>query len=155
SRGNPTVAAEVRLSDGARGFAAAPSGASTGSREALELRDGDPQRYRGKGVTRAGSHVNGELGRIPAGRGADDQAAPHRRMTAPDGTPTKSRLVANGTLAVALALAKAAAASAGVPLYRHLGAGRQPRLPLPMMNIVNGGAHADNSVDMQEFMVLP
>ena len=155
SRGNPTVAAEVVLADGARGFAAAPSGASTGSREALELRDGDPRRYLGKGVTRAVSHVNGELARALVGREAQDQSGLDQLMISLDGTPTKARLGANAILAVSLALAKAAAASAGQPLYRHLAAGRMARLPLPMMNIINGGAHADNIVDMQEFMVLP
>ena len=155
SRGNPTVAAEVVLADGARGFAAAPSGASTGSREALELRDGDPRRYLGKGVTRAVSHVNGELARALVGREAQDQSGLEQRMISLDGTPTKARLGANAILAVSLALAKAAAASAGQALYRHLAAGRMARLPLPMMNIINGGAHADNNVDMQEFMVLP
>jgi enolase len=155
SRGNPTVAAEVLLSDGARGFAASPSGASTGSREALELRDGDPRRYLGKGVTKAVAHVNGELSQALLGRAVEDQAALDQRMIELDGTQTKSRLGANAILAVSLAQAKAAAASAGAPLYRHLGNGREPRLPLPMMNIINGGAHADNNVDMQEFMILP
>jgi enolase len=155
SRGNPTVAAEVLLSDGARGFAASPSGASTGSREALELRDGDPRRYLGRGVAKAVGHVNGELSRTLAGRLAEDQAAIDGLMIELDGTPTKARLGANAILAVSLALAKAAAASAGLPLYRHLGGGREVRLPLPMMNIINGGAHADNNVDMQEFMILP
>jgi len=155
SRGNPTVAAEVLLSDGARGFAAAPSGASTGSREALELRDGDPRRYLGKGVTKAVGHVNGDLSRALVGRPAEDQAAIDRLMVELDGTPTKARLGANAILSVSLALAKAAAASAGEPLYRHLGRDSEPRLPLPMMNIINGGAHADNNVDMQEFMILP
>ena len=155
SRGNPTVAAEVVLSDGARGFAASPSGASTGSREALELRDGDARRYFGKGVLKAVGHVNGELSQALIGRAAQDQAAVDRLMIELDGTPTKARLGANAILAVSLALAKAAAASAGQPLYRHLSQGREARLPLPMMNIINGGAHADNNVDMQEFMVLP
>ena len=155
SRGNPTVAAEVVLSDGARGFAASPSGASTGSREAIELRDGDPKRYLGKGVLKAVGHVNGELARLLVGQASQDQAALDERMIQLDGTPTKARLGANAILAVSLALAKAAAASAGQPLYRHLCQGGQPRLPLPMMNIINGGAHADNNVDMQEFMILP
>ena len=155
SRGNPTVAAEVVLSDGARGFAASPSGASTGSREAIELRDGDPKRYLGKGVLKAVGHVNGELARLLVGQASQDQAALDERMIQLDGTPTKARLGANAILAVSLALAKAAAASAGQPLYRHLGQGIHPRLPLPMMNIINGGAHADNNVDMQEFMILP
>jgi enolase len=155
SRGNPTVAAEVRLADGARGFAAAPSGASTGAREALELRDGDPRRYFGKGVTKAVHHVNGEIARALTGRSVEDQAALDRSMIELDATPTKSRLGANAILAVSLATSRAAAASAGLPLYRHLGRGRRPHLPVPMMNIVNGGAHADNSVDMQEFMIVP
>jgi enolase len=155
SRGNPTVAAEVVLTDGSTGFAASPSGASTGSREALELRDGDAKRYGGKGVLKAVGHVNGELQRALLGRDAQDQAALDQTMIELDGTPTKARLGANAVLAVSLATAKAAAASAGVPLYRHLSGTRTPRLPLPMMNIINGGAHADNSVDMQEFMVLP
>ena len=155
SRGNPTVAAEVVLSDGARGFAAAPSGASTGSREAIELRDGDPKRYLGKGVMKAVGHVNGELAKLLVGKASQDQAALDERMIELDGTPNKARLGANAILAVSLALAKAAAASSGQPLYRHLGQGTEPRLPLPMMNIINGGAHADNNVDMQEFMILP
>ncbi len=155
SRGNPTVAAEVLLSDGARGFAASPSGASTGSREALELRDGDARRYLGRGVTKAVGHVNCEIVRALVGRPAVDQAALDHLMIELDGTPTKARLGANAILAVSLALAKAAAASTGQPLYRHLGGSAEPRLPLPMMNIINGGAHADNNVDMQEFMILP
>jgi enolase len=155
SRGNPTVAAEVVLSDGAQGFAASPSGASTGTREALELRDGDPRRYLGKGVTRAVAHVNGELSAALLGADAASQAAADRLMIDLDGTPTKARLGANAILAVSLALAKASAASAGLPLFRHLGGDRSARLPLPMMNIINGGAHADNNVDMQEFMILP
>ena len=155
SRGNPTVAARVVLADGAQGFAAAPSGASTGSREALELRDGDPKRYLGKGVTKAVANVNGEITSALVGRNAQDQAALDRRMIELDGTPSKSRLGANAILAVSLAAAKAAAQSAGMPLYRRLGGSRSPRMPVPMMNIVNGGAHADNSVDLQEFMILP
>ena len=155
SRGNPTVAAEVVLSDGAHGFAASPSGASTGTREALELRDGDLRRYLGKGVTRAVAHVNGELSAALLGADAASQAAADRLMIDLDGTPTKARLGANAILAVSLALAKASAASAGLPLFRHLGGDRSARLPLPMMNIINGGAHADNNVDMQEFMILP
>ncbi|RQP23341.1 phosphopyruvate hydratase [Piscinibacter terrae] len=155
SRGNPTVAAEVVLSDGASGFAASPSGASTGSREALELRDGDPRRYLGKGVSKAVGHVNGELAQLLIGGSAHDQAALDGLMIGLDGTQTKARLGANAILAVSLALAKAAAASSRQPLYRHLALGAEPRLPLPMMNIINGGAHADNNVDMQEFMILP
>ncbi|WP_316149943.1 phosphopyruvate hydratase [Cupriavidus sp. BIC8F] len=156
SRGNPTVAAQVVLADGAEGFAAAPSGASTGSREALELRDGDKRRYFGKGVQKAVQHVNVDIARALNGLDAADQAEVDACLIRLDGTPEKSRLGANALLAVSLASAKAAAASAGVPLYRSVGAGRtETRLPLPMMNIVNGGAHADNSVDMQEFMILP
>ena len=155
SRGNPTVAAEVVLADGARGFAASPSGASTGAREALELRDGDTKRYLGKGVLKAVAHVNGELRQALLGRDAQDQAGLDRRMIELDGTPIKSRLGANAILAVSLAAAKAAAASSGVPLYRRLAGSAPIRMPVPMMNIVNGGAHADNSVDMQEFMILP
>jgi enolase len=155
SRGNPTVAAEVVLADGARGFAAAPSGASTGAREALELRDGDEGRYLGKGVLKAVANVNGELRRALVGRDAEDQPGLDQRMIKLDATPTKSRLGANAILAVSLAAAKAAAASASVPLYRSLAGSAPIRMPVPMMNIVNGGAHADNSVDMQEFMILP
>ena len=156
SRGNPTVATEVVLDNGARGFAASPSGASTGSREALELRDGDPQRYFGKGVLNAVGHVNGELRQALLGQNAMDQTTVDRLMIELDGTPTKSRLGANALLAVSLASAKAAASAAGVPLYRHLRmAGSPLQLPVPMMNIINGGAHASNNVDMQEFMILP
>ncbi|WP_439687241.1 phosphopyruvate hydratase [Cupriavidus oxalaticus] len=156
SRGNPTVAARVLLADGAQGFAAAPSGASTGSREALELRDGDPRRYLGKGVRKAVQHINVDIARTLAGMQAADQAEVDACLIRLDGTADKSRLGANALLAVSLATARAAAASAGVPLYRSLAAGRaETRLPLPMMNIINGGAHADNSVDMQEFMILP
>ena len=155
SRGNPTVAAEVVLADGSRGFGASPSGASTGSREALELRDGDPKRYFGKGVTKAVGNINREIANSLVGRDADDQAALDHRMIELDGTPTKSRLGANAILAVSIAVAKAAAQSSGVPLYRRVAGARTPRMPVPMMNIVNGGAHADNNVDMQEFMILP
>ncbi|WP_250480075.1 MULTISPECIES: phosphopyruvate hydratase [unclassified Caballeronia] len=155
SRGNPTVAAQVTLNDGSKGFAVAPSGASTGAREALELRDGDKSRYGGKGVRRAVSHVDGELRQALLGLDAADQSAIDRRMIDLDGTPTKARLGANAILAVSLATAKAAAASAGVPLYRHVATAPSARLPLPMMNIINGGAHADNNVDLQEFMILP
>jgi enolase len=155
SRGNPTVAAEVVLADGARGFGAAPSGASTGSREALELRDGDPKRYFGKGVLGAVGNINGELRQALSGRDGGDQAAIDQRMIDLDGTPSKSRLGANAILAVSIAVAKAAAQSAGIPLYRRIAAGRPIVMPVPMMNIVNGGAHADNNVDVQEFMILP
>jgi len=155
SRGNPTVAAQVVLSDGSVGFGASPSGASTGSREALELRDGDLKRYLGKGVTKAVARVNREIAQSLVGRDADDQDSLDHRMIELDGTPTKSRLGANAILAVSIAVAKAAAESAGIPLYRRIAGTRPPRMPVPMMNIVNGGAHADNNVDMQEFMILP
>jgi len=156
SRGNPTVAVEVALEDGAKGFAAVPSGASTGSREALELRDGDTTRYLGKGVQKAVANVNGELRQAVLGQDALDQATVDRVMIDLDGTATKSRLGANAILAVSLASAKAAAASAELPLYRHLRMIGSPlQLPVPMMNIINGGAHASNNVDMQEFMILP
>lgn len=153
SRGNPTVAAEVVLDDGSSGYAAAPSGASTGSREALELRDGDKSRYGGKGVLRAVASVESEISRELRGREVLSQREIDDRLRALDGTPTKSRLGANAILAVSLACAHAAATSAGRPLYAHLGEGTT--LPLPMMNIINGGAHADNNVDVQEFMILP
>ena len=156
SRGNPTVAAEVLLDNGAKGFAASPSGASTGSREALELRDGDPKRYCGKGVQQAVANVNGELRQALLGQDAMQQATVDQIMIDLDGTSTKSRLGANAILAVSLASAKAAANSAGLPLYRHLRMANSPlQLPVPMMNIINGGAHASNNVDMQEFMILP
>jgi enolase len=155
SRGNPTVEADVVLKSGASGRAAVPSGASTGSREALELRDGDAKRYSGKGVTRACANVNGELRKLLSGRDARDQAAIDRAMIELDGTETKSRLGANALLAVSMATARAAAADAKQPLYQYLHQGGEFILPVPMMNIINGGAHADNSVDMQEFMILP
>ncbi len=155
SRGNPTVEAEVTLASGARGRAAVPSGASTGSREAIELRDGDPKRYGGKGVLKAVANLNTELRAALLGRDADDQAGLDARMIELDGTESKSRLGANALLAVSLANAHAAALDAGVPLYRYLGGQRAPVLPVPMMNIINGGAHANNSLDIQEFMILP
>ncbi|TMH34486.1 MAG: phosphopyruvate hydratase [Betaproteobacteria bacterium] len=155
SRGNPTVAAEVVLAGDARGFGAAPSGASTGSREALELRDGDPKRYLGKGVTRAVGNIDGELRQALLGCEAEDQSAVDQRMIDLDGTPSKSRLGANAILAVSIAVAKAAAQSAGMPLYRRIAAGGRIVMPVPMMNIVNGGVHADNNIDMQEFLILP
>ncbi len=160
SRGNPTVQVEVTTERGAIGTAAVPSGASTGEREAIELRDGDPGRYRGKGVQKAVSHVNGELRAALAGRDVADQARLDALMCELDGTGNKARLGANAILGVSMAAARAAAAEAGVPLYRHLaipdarGDGSFT-LPVPMMNIINGGAHADNSVDFQEFMILP
>ncbi len=154
SRGNPTVEADIITADGAIGRAVAPSGASTGSREALELRDGDKRRYRGKGVLDAVSHVNGELRASLVGMDATDQVAIDRRMIELDGTENKSRLGANAILAVSLAAAHAAAQERAIPLYRYLSSGPY-RMPVPMMNIINGGAHADNSVDLQEFMILP
>jgi len=153
SRGNPTVEADVVLDTGARGRAAVPSGASTGAREAIELRDGEA-RYGGKGVRRAVAHVNGELRDALRGTEADQEAA-DRRMIELDGTANKERLGANAVLAVSLALAHARAAEAGLPLFRSLGGADADVLPVPMMNIVNGGAHASNSVDMQEFMIVP
>ena len=155
SRGNPTVEAEVTLASGARGRAAVPSGASTGSREAIELRDGDPKRYHGKGVLKAVANVNSELRAALLGRAADDQAGLDARMIELDGTEGKSRLGANALLAISLANAHAAALDAKQPLYRYLGGERAPLLPVPMMNIINGGAHANNSLDIQEFMILP
>jgi enolase len=155
SRGNPTVEAEVVLEGGARGRAAVPSGASTGTREALELRDEDPRRYGGKGVLRAVRHVREEIRRALIGSDAADQEAVDHRMIELDGTPTKSRLGANAILAVSLAAARAAARSKGLPLYEYLGGPDAATLPVPMMNVINGGAHAANNLDMQEFMVMP
>jgi enolase len=155
SRGNPTVEAEVELEDGTVGRAAVPSGASTGTREAVELRDGDPKRYLGKGVLNAVQHVNGELRDSLVGRDPSEQAAIDRRLCELDGTENKSRLGANAILAVSLATARAAAEWSPLPLYRYLGGDDAVVLPVPMMNIVNGGAHADNSLDIQEFMIVP
>jgi enolase len=158
SRGNPTVEVEIRTSSGAIGSAAVPSGASTGSREALELRDGDAKRYGGKGVLRAVANANGELARAAVGRplgSLAEQSALDQALIALDGTPTKSRLGANAILAVSLAAARAAAIATGTPLYRFLGGEAARLLPAPMMNVINGGAHADNSVDLQEFMLFP
>ncbi len=158
SRGNPTVEVELVTSSGQRGSAAVPSGASTGSREALELRDGDKARYGGKGVRKAVAHANGELARavigLPLG-GLAEQAAIDRAMIAQDGSETKSRLGANAILGISLAAAHAGAAVAQLPLYRFLGGESAQLLPAPMMNVVNGGAHADNNVDLQEFMLFP
>jgi enolase len=154
SRGNPTIEADVITADGAIGRAAVPSGASTGSREALEMRDGDKSRYQGKGVLNAVGHVNGELRDALIGMEVADQQALDRRMLELDGTENKARLGANALLGVSLANAHAAAQEKALPLYRSLGNGKF-RLPVPMMNILNGGAHAANSVDMQEFMILP
>ncbi len=155
SRGNPTVEADVVLDDGTCGRAAVPSGASTGTREAVELRDGDARRYQGKGVLKAVGHVNTVLRTALIGRDPADQAGLDVAMLQLDGTGTKSRLGANALLAVSLANAHAASRSAGKALYEWLGAGRKPVMPVPMMNIVNGGAHANNSLDIQEFMILP
>jgi enolase len=160
SRGNPTVEVDITLDGGAFGRAAVPSGASTGVREALELRDGDKGRYLGKGVLKAVSHINGELATAVAGRD-HDQRSLDEQMIALDGTPAKSRLGANALLGVSMAFAKASALASGLPLYAHLAsldprwAGGGRTLPVPMMNILNGGAHADSSVDVQEFMVMP
>ena len=153
SRGNPTVEADVTLDSGATGRAGVPSGASTGTREAVELRDGDQQRYLGKGVKKAVANVNGEIREAVVGTAFADQRALDERMIELDGTDNKGRLGANAILAVSLAAAKAAAAAEGQSLFRHLGPGTE--MPVPMMNIINGGAHADNSVDIQEFMILP
>jgi len=155
SRGNPTVEAEVTLVSGVVGRAAAPSGASTGEREAIELRDGDKGRYLGKGVTKAVSHIDNEIANLVRGRDCDDQVGLDQAMIDLDGTDNKSHLGANALLAVSLANAQAAASQAGQPLYRYLGGEAANTLPVPMMNIINGGAHANNSVDMQEFMILP
>jgi enolase len=155
SRGNPTVEADVELEDGTMGRAAVPSGASTGTREAVELRDGDPLRFLGKGVLNAVAHVNGELRDSLVGREAEDQAGIDRRMLELDGSDNKSRLGANALVAVSLATARAAAQSQGLPLYRYLGGDDAVVMPVPQMNIINGGVHADNSLDIQEFMMLP
>ena len=158
SRGNPTVEAEVRLAGGAHGAAAVPSGASTGAREAVELRDGDPARFGGKGVRRAVANVEREIGPALHGVDAGEQARIDARLCELDGTENKARLGANAVLPVSLAAARAAAAARGLWLYEHLAdlAGRPPMaMPVPMMNVVNGGAHADNNVDVQEFMVMP
>jgi enolase len=154
SRGNPTVEVDVRLEDGAFGRAAVPSGASTGAHEAVELRDGG-KRYGGKGVEKAVGAVNGEIFDALCGMDAQDQPRLDRTMCTLDGTPAKSRLGANAILGVSLAVAKAAAASAGLPLYRYVGGAKAQVLPVPMMNIVNGGVHADNPIDFQEFMIMP
>ncbi|MDN3518401.1 phosphopyruvate hydratase [Aquisalimonas lutea] len=155
SRGNPTVEADITLDTGAFGRAAVPSGASTGTREAVELRDGDSNRYLGKGVRQAVSNANTVLAEALQGMDAGDQRAIDERMLALDGTDNKSRLGANALLALSLAVARAAADERRLPLYRHLAPAGEHLLPVPMMNILNGGAHADNSVDLQEFMILP
>jgi enolase len=155
SRGNPTLEAEVTLQDGSFGRAMVPSGASTGSKEAVELRDGDKTRYLGKGVQKAVGNVNGAIAQALTGFDADDQAALDKRLIDLDGTENKGRLGANALLGVSLANAHAVAASRKEPLWKLLAGDRAPVLPVPMMNIINGGAHADNNVDLQEFMVLP
>lgn len=155
SRGNPTVETEVLLDSGYTGTAAVPSGASTGSREALELRDGDPDRYLGKGVLKAVSNVNEEIGPKIIGFEALDQSGIDLYMVELDGTENKSRLGANAILSVSMALAKAAAAEVGLPLYRYLGGVSATLLPVPLMNVLNGGVHADNNLDIQEFMIVP
>ena len=155
SRGNPTVEVEVYLADGSVGRASVPSGASTGIYEACELRDGDPGRYLGKGVSNAVHNVNTEIAEALLGANALDQAAIDRSLIELDGTPNKSRLGANAILGVSLACAKAAAASLGLSLYRYIGGSNAKVLPVPMMNILNGGAHASNNVDIQEFMIMP
>ncbi len=155
SRGNPTVEVDVVLADGSEGRAAVPSGASTGVREALELRDGDKSRYGGKGVIKAVDAVNGELCDAILGRDAVEQVAIDEAMLELDGTPTKSRLGANAILGVSLAVAKAAANALDIPLFRYVGGVSARTLPVPMMNVINGGAHADNPIDVQEFMIMP
>jgi enolase len=154
SRGNPTVEVDVRLEDGSTGRAAVPSGASTGAHEAVELRDGG-KRYAGKGVEKAVAAVNSEIFDILCGMDAEQQTRIDKAMIALDGTPNKARLGANAILGVSLAVAKAAAAVSGLPLYRYVGGAKAELLPVPMMNIVNGGVHADNPIDFQEFMIMP
>jgi enolase len=155
SRGNPTVEVDVILADGTLGRAAVPSGASTGIHEAVELRDGDKKRYGGKGVTHAVANVNGALAKVAIGRDASDQVALDRALIEADGTPNKGKLGANAILGVSLAAAKAAAAAYGLPLYRYIGGANARVLPVPMANIINGGKHADNKIDFQEFMIMP
>ncbi|GGX29620.1 phosphopyruvate hydratase [Undibacterium squillarum] len=155
SRGNPTVECDVLLESGVMGRAAVPSGASTGSREAIELRDGDKSRYFGKGVLKAVEHINTEIAEAIIGLDANEQAFLDRTMIDLDGTENKSRLGANAMLAVSMAVAKAAAEEAGLPLYRYFGGSGAMQLPVPMMNVINGGAHADNNLDLQEFMIIP
>ncbi|WP_423196629.1 MULTISPECIES: phosphopyruvate hydratase [unclassified Cupriavidus] len=155
SRGNPTVECDVLLESGVMGRAAVPSGASTGSREAIELRDGDKSRYLGKGVLKAVEHINTEISEAIMGLDASEQAFLDRTLIDLDGTDNKGRLGANAMLAVSMAVAKAAAEEAGLPLYRYFGGSGAMQMPVPMMNIVNGGAHANNSLDIQEFMIMP
>ena len=155
SRGNPTIEAEVVLANGTVSIASVPSGASTGKYEAVELRDGDKSRYRGLGVLKAVEHVNNEVASAIAGMSALDQPAIDQRLIELDGTANKARLGANAILATSLAVARAAAGFRGVPLYRYLGGARAKQLPVPMLNILNGGKHASGSVDFQEFMIVP
>jgi enolase len=155
SRGNPTVEADVLLESGVMGRAAVPSGASTGSREAIELRDGDKDRYLGKGVSRAVENVNTEISEAIIGLDAEEQTFIDQALCELDGTDNKSRLGANAILAVSMAVAKAAAEEAGLPLYRYFGGSGPMTMPVPMMNVINGGAHANNNLDIQEFMILP
>ena len=155
SRGNPTLEVDCALDGGALGRAAVPSGASTGEHEALELRDGDPKRYGGKGVLKAAANVMGPIAARVRGMNASDQPALDRALIELDGTPNKSKLGANALLGVSMAAAKAAAAAHGIPLYRHVGGGAAQLLPVPLMNVLNGGRHADNNVDVQEFMIVP
>lgn len=155
SRGNPTVECDVLLESGVLGRAAVPSGASTGSREAIELRDGDKNRYFGKGVLQACENINTEISEAIMGLDANEQAFLDRTLIDLDGTENKARLGANATLAVSMAVAKAAAEEAGLPLYRYFGGSGAMQMPVPMMNVINGGAHADNNLDLQEFMIIP
>jgi enolase len=155
SRGNPTVEADVLLESGVMGRAAVPSGASTGEKEAIELRDGDKQRYLGKGVLKAVEYVNTEIAEAIIGLDGAEQAFIDQTMIELDGTENKSRLGANAILAVSLAVARGAAEESGLPLYRYLGGSGKMSMPVPMMNVINGGAHANNNIDMQEFMIIP
>ncbi len=155
SRGNPTVECDVLLESGVMGRAAVPSGASTGSREAIEMRDGDKSRYLGKGVLKAVEHINTEISEAVLGLDASEQAFLDKTLIDLDGTENKSRLGANAMLAVSMAVARAAAEESGLPLYRYLGGMGSVQLPVPMMNVINGGAHANNSLDLQEFMIIP
>ena len=154
SRGNPTLEADVRLCDGTLGRAAVPSGASTGANEAIELRDGDAKRYLGKGVLKAVKNVNTLVAKALVGLDARDQKAVDDVLLKLDGTETKSKLGANAMLGVSMAVARAAAAALGIPLYRHLGGLNAHALPVPMMNVINGGAHSDAPIDVQEFMLV-
>ncbi|MDQ1258505.1 MAG: enolase, partial [Pseudomonadota bacterium] len=155
SRGNPTVECDVLLESGVMGRAAVPSGASTGSREAIELRDGDKARYLGKGVLKAVEHINTEISEAVLGLDASEQAFLDKTLIDLDGTDNKSRLGANAMLAVSMAVARAAAEESGLPLYRYLGGMGGMQLPVPMMNVINGGKHADNNISSQEFMIMP